>query len=106
MYNARPDVSPVRKPWRPVFDTVDALPNYMRTNDVHELWLMPVAFRRARTDLFPTGQANSANDPGEHPLHAGPCACLAPLLRAGGVIDLLGVPAINLGLRRCPPVRC
>ncbi|HEY4295260.1 MAG TPA: undecaprenyl-phosphate glucose phosphotransferase, partial [Paraburkholderia sp.] len=91
VYNTRPDVSAVTNPHVPVFDTVDALANYIRTNDVHELWLMlslteePLIcalIGEFRDDLV---NIRFMPDVRSHALFEG-----------SGVIDLLGVPAINL----------
>ncbi|WP_233800116.1 undecaprenyl-phosphate glucose phosphotransferase [Paraburkholderia sp. HP33-1] len=91
VYNTRPDVSPVTSPRVPVFDTVDALAEYIRTNDVHELWLMlslseePLIcalIAEFRDDLV---NIRFVPDVRSHALFEG---C--------GVIELLGVPAINL----------
>ncbi|CAB3780945.1 UDP-glucose:undecaprenyl-phosphate glucose-1-phosphate transferase [Paraburkholderia ultramafica] len=91
VYNTKSDVSAVMNPRVPVFDTVDALAEYIRTNDVHELWLMlslteePLIcalIGEFRDDLV---NIRFMPDVRSHALFEG-----------SGVIDLLGVPAINL----------
>ncbi|TDY25387.1 Undecaprenyl-phosphate glucose phosphotransferase [Paraburkholderia sp. BL6665CI2N2] len=91
VYNARPDVSPVASPGVPVFDTVDALAGYMRTNDVHELWLMlSLSEEPLICSLVSEFRDDLVN------IRFMPDVRSLALFEGSGVIDLLGVPAINL----------
>ncbi|MFM0672762.1 undecaprenyl-phosphate glucose phosphotransferase [Paraburkholderia sediminicola] len=91
VYNARPDVSPVASPGVPVFDTVDALASYMRTNDVHELWLMlSLSEEPLICSLVGEFRDDLVN------IRFMPDVRSLALFEGSGVIDLLGVPAINL----------
>ncbi|MCC8401267.1 undecaprenyl-phosphate glucose phosphotransferase [Paraburkholderia sp. MMS20-SJTN17] len=91
VYNTRPDTSQVTSPRVPVFDTVDQLADYIRRNDVHELWLMLSLSEEplicALIDEFRDDLVNIRFVPDVRS-HA--------LFEGSGVIDLLGVPAINL----------
>jgi Undecaprenyl-phosphate glucose phosphotransferase len=91
VYNTRPDETSVTNSRVPVFDSVDALADYIRTNDVHELWLMlslseePLIcalIGRFRDDLV---NIRFMPDVRSHSLFEG-----------SGVVELLGMPAINL----------
>jgi Undecaprenyl-phosphate glucose phosphotransferase len=91
VYNTRPDETSVTNSRVPVFDSVDALADYIRTNDVHELWLMlslseePLIcalIGRFRDDLV---NIRFMPDVRSHALFEG-----------SGVVELLGMPAINL----------
>src|ERR1700761_3588978 len=91
VYNARPDVSSVASPGVPVFDTVDALAGYMRTNDVHELWLMlSLSEEPLICSLVGEFRDDLVN------IRFMPDVRSLALFEGSGVIDLLGVPAINL----------
>ena len=91
VYNARPDVSPVTSQGVPVFDTVDALAGYMRTNDVHELWLMlSLSEEPLICSLVNEFRDDLVN------IRFMPDVRSLALFEGSGVIDLLGVPAINL----------
>ncbi|MDH6148921.1 MULTISPECIES: undecaprenyl-phosphate glucose phosphotransferase [Paraburkholderia] len=91
VYNTRPDDSGVTEPSLPVFDRVDLLADYIRTNDVHELWLMLSLSEEplicALIDEFRDDLVNIRFMPDVRS-HA--------LFEGSGVVDLLGVPAINL----------
>ncbi|MBB5410627.1 Undecaprenyl-phosphate glucose phosphotransferase [Paraburkholderia sp. RAU6.4a] len=91
VYNTRPDDSGVTNPCVPVFDRVDLLADYIRTNDVHELWLMLSLSEEplicALIDEFRDDLVNIRFMPDVRS-HA--------LFEGSGVVDLLGVPAINL----------
>ncbi|HEY2024685.1 undecaprenyl-phosphate glucose phosphotransferase [Paraburkholderia sp.] len=91
VYNTNSEVSGVTDPRVPVFDTVDAFAQYIRTNDVHELWLMlslseePLIcalIGEFRDDLV---NIRFMPDVRSHALFEG-----------SGVVEVLGVPAINL----------
>ncbi|RKT26187.1 Undecaprenyl-phosphate glucose phosphotransferase [Paraburkholderia sp. RAU2J] len=91
VYNTRPDETSVTNSRVPVFDSVDALADYIRTNDVHELWLMlslseePLIcalIGRFRDDLV---NIRFMPDVRSHALFEG-----------SGMVELLGMPAINL----------
>jgi Undecaprenyl-phosphate glucose phosphotransferase len=91
VYNSRPDAAAVKDSRVPVFDTVDALAHYIRTNDVHELWLMLSLTEEplicALIGEFRDDLVNIRFMPDVRSL---------ALFEGSGVIDLLGVPAINL----------
>ncbi|MEX3854244.1 undecaprenyl-phosphate glucose phosphotransferase [Paraburkholderia sp. BR10923] len=91
VYNTRPDDSGVTNPRVPVFDRVDLLADYIRSNDVHELWLMLSLSEEplicALIDEFRDDLVNIRFMPDVRS-HA--------LFEGSGVVDLLGVPAINL----------
>ncbi|MFP4894724.1 undecaprenyl-phosphate glucose phosphotransferase [Paraburkholderia sp. EG304] len=91
VYNTRPDDSGVTNPRVPVFDRVDLLADYIRTNDVHELWLMLSLSEEplicALIDEFRDDLVNIRFMPDVRS-HA--------LFEGSGVVDLLGMPAINL----------
>jgi Undecaprenyl-phosphate glucose phosphotransferase len=91
VYNARPDVSSVTSARVAVFDTVDALAEYIRTNDVHELWLMlSLAEEPLICSLVSEFRDDLVN------IRFMPDVRSLALFEGSGVIDLLGVPAINL----------
>lgn len=91
VYNTRPDVSSVTSARVPVFDTVDALAGYIRTNDVHELWLMlSLAEEPLICSLIGEFRDDLVN------IRFMPDVRSLALFEGSGVIDLLGVPAINL----------
>ncbi|MDE1006091.1 MAG: undecaprenyl-phosphate glucose phosphotransferase [Paraburkholderia fungorum] len=91
VYNTHPDVSPVTSSRVPVFDTVDALAGYIRTNDVHELWLMlSLAEEPLICSLIGEFRDDLVN------IRFMPDVRSLALFEGSGVIDLLGVPAINL----------
>ncbi|WP_233847541.1 undecaprenyl-phosphate glucose phosphotransferase [Paraburkholderia sp. HD33-4] len=91
VYNARPDDSAVTNPRVPVFDRVGLLADYIRNNDVHELWLMLSLSEEplicSLIDEFRDDLVNIRFMPDVRS-HA--------LFEGSGVVDLLGVPAINL----------
>jgi Undecaprenyl-phosphate glucose phosphotransferase len=91
VYNTHPDVSSVTSSRVPVFDTVDALAGYIRTNDVHELWLMlSLAEEPLICSLIGEFRDDLVN------IRFMPDVRSLALFEGSGVIDLLGVPAINL----------
>ncbi|CAE6695272.1 undecaprenyl-phosphate glucose phosphotransferase [Paraburkholderia haematera] len=91
VYNTHPDVSPVTSSRVPVFDTVDALAGYIRTNDVHELWLMlSLTEEPLICSLIGEFRCDLVN------IRFMPDVRSLALFEGSGVIDLLGVPAINL----------
>jgi Undecaprenyl-phosphate glucose phosphotransferase len=91
IYNTCPDDSVVTNPRTPVFDTVDALANYIRTNDVHELWLMlSLTEEPLICSLIGEFRDDLVN------IRFMPDVRSHALFEGSGVIDLLGVPAINL----------
>lgn len=91
VYNTRPDVAPVTAARVPVFDKVDALAEYIRTNDVHELWLMlSLTEEPLICSLIGEFRDDLVN------IRFMPDVRSLALFEGSGVIDLLGVPAINL----------
>jgi Undecaprenyl-phosphate glucose phosphotransferase len=91
VYNTRSDVSSVTSPSVPVFDSVDALADYIRTNDVHELWLMlSLTEEPLICSLIGEFRDDLVN------IRFMPDVRSLALFEGSGVIDLLGVPAINL----------
>jgi Undecaprenyl-phosphate glucose phosphotransferase len=91
VYNTRSDVSAVTNSRVPVFDTVDALAGYIRTNDVHELWLMlSLSEEPLICSLISEFRDDLVN------IRFVPDVRSHALFEGSGVVDLLGVPAINL----------
>jgi Undecaprenyl-phosphate glucose phosphotransferase len=91
VYNTHPDVSAVTSARVPVFDTVHALADYIRTNDVHELWLMlSLTEEPLICSLISEFRDDLVN------IRFMPDVRSLALFEGSGVIDLLGVPAINL----------
>ncbi|WP_144144748.1 undecaprenyl-phosphate glucose phosphotransferase [Paraburkholderia sp. BCC1884] len=91
VYNTRPDDSTVTSSRVPVFDTVEALAEYIRTNDVHELWLMlSLTEEPLICSLIGEFRDDLVN------IRFMPDVRSLALFEGSGVIDLLGVPAINL----------
>ncbi|MFP3565370.1 undecaprenyl-phosphate glucose phosphotransferase [Paraburkholderia sp. SIMBA_030] len=91
VYNTHPEVSAVTSARAPVFDSVDALAGYIRTNDVHELWLMlSLAEEPLICKLISEFRDDLVN------IRFMPDVRSIALFDGSGVIDLLGVPAINL----------
>ena len=91
VYNTRPDVSAVTNSRVPAFDTVGALAEYIRTNDVHELWLMlSLTEEPLICSLIGEFRDDLVN------IRFMPDVRSHALFEGSGVIDLLGVPAINL----------
>jgi Undecaprenyl-phosphate glucose phosphotransferase len=91
VYNTRPDESAVTNPQVPVFDSVDALAGYIRTNDVHELWLMlALSEEPLICELISEFRDDLVN------IRFVPDVRSHALFEGSGVVDLLGVPAINL----------
>ncbi|QQC62424.1 undecaprenyl-phosphate glucose phosphotransferase [Paraburkholderia ginsengisoli] len=91
VYNTRPDESAVANRGVPVFDTVDALAGYIRTNDVHELWLMlSLSEEPLICSLIGEFRDDLVN------IRFMPDVRSHALFEGSGVVDLLGMPAINL----------
>ena len=91
VYNTSPQDSPVTSAGVPVFDSVDALADYIRTNDVHELWLMlSLAEEPLICSLVGEFRDDLVN------IRFMPDVRSLALFEGSGVIELLGVPAINL----------
>jgi Undecaprenyl-phosphate glucose phosphotransferase len=91
VYNTKPDQAPVNSKGVPVFDSVDALAEYIRTNDVHELWLMlSLAEEPLICSLVSEFRDDLVN------IRFMPDVRSLALFEGSGVIELLGVPAINL----------
>ncbi|MFM0191723.1 undecaprenyl-phosphate glucose phosphotransferase [Paraburkholderia strydomiana] len=91
VYNTSPEKSPVTSTRVPVFDSVDALAEYIRTNDVHELWLMlSLSEEPLICSLVSEFRDDLVN------IRFMPDVRSLALFEGSGVIDLLGVPAINL----------
>jgi Undecaprenyl-phosphate glucose phosphotransferase len=91
VYNTRPEESAVTNPRVPVFDTVDALADYIRTNDVHELWLMlALSEEPLICSLIGEFRDDLVN------IRFMPDVRSHALFEGSGVVDLLGMPAINL----------
>ncbi|AXE91433.1 undecaprenyl-phosphate glucose phosphotransferase [Paraburkholderia sp. 22099] len=91
VYNTRPDTAPVTSSRVPVFGTVDALADYIRSNDVHELWLMlSLTEEPLICSLVGEFRDDLVN------IRFMPDVRSLALFEGSGVIDLLGVPAINL----------
>jgi Undecaprenyl-phosphate glucose phosphotransferase len=91
VYNTSPDKSPLTTADVPVFVTVDALAEYIRTNDVHELWLMlSLSEEPLICSLVSEFREDLVN------IRFMPDVRSLALFEGSGVIDLLGVPAINL----------
>ncbi|CAE6830351.1 UDP-glucose:undecaprenyl-phosphate glucose-1-phosphate transferase [Paraburkholderia nemoris] len=91
VYNTRPDVSAVTSTRVPVCGTVDALADYIRTNDVHELWLMlSLTEEPLICKLINEFRDDLVN------IRFMPDVRSIALFDGSGVIDLLGMPAINL----------
>jgi Undecaprenyl-phosphate glucose phosphotransferase len=88
-YNATPDESRINTRV-PVFEEHDAFVNYVRTQNVHEVWLaLPLSQERTILQLVNTFRNDLVN------------VRFIPDVRSlalfeGGVTDLLGEPAINL----------
>jgi Undecaprenyl-phosphate glucose phosphotransferase len=91
VYNTRPEESAVTNSRVPVFDSVDALAGYIRTNDVHELWLMlSLSEEPLICSLIGEFRDDLVN------IRFVPDVRSHALFEGSGVVDLLGVPAINL----------
>ncbi|MGF6769082.1 Undecaprenyl-phosphate glucose phosphotransferase [Paraburkholderia sp. GAS199] len=91
VFNTRPDTSPVTSPRVPVFERVNELAEYIRTNDVHELWLMlSLTEEPLIVSLINEFRDDLVN------IRFMPDVRSLALFEGSGVIDLLGVPAINL----------
>jgi Undecaprenyl-phosphate glucose phosphotransferase len=91
VYNTSPDKSPLTTADVPVFVSVDALAEYIRTNDVHELWLMlSLSEEPLICSLVSEFREDLVN------IRFMPDVRSLALFEGSGVIDLLGVPAINL----------
>ncbi|ANB74519.1 undecaprenyl-phosphate glucose phosphotransferase [Paraburkholderia phytofirmans] len=75
----------------PVFGTVDALADYIRKNDVHELWLMlSLSEEPLICSLISEFRDDLVN------IRFVPDVRSHALFEGSGMVDLLGVPAINL----------
>ncbi len=91
VYNTRPDDASVKNSRVPVFDTVDALANYIRTNDVHELWLMlSLTEEPLICSLIGEFRDDLVN------IRFMPDVRSHSLFEGSGIVELLGVHAINL----------
>ncbi|WOD18544.1 undecaprenyl-phosphate glucose phosphotransferase [Paraburkholderia kirstenboschensis] len=91
VYNTSPEKSPVTSTRVTVFDSVDALAEYIRTNDVHELWLMlSLSEEPLICSLVGEFRDDLVN------IRFMPDVRSLALFEGSGVIDVLGVPAINL----------
>ncbi|MEC5407827.1 undecaprenyl-phosphate glucose phosphotransferase [Paraburkholderia sp. MPAMCS5] len=91
VYNTSPDKSPLTSTGVPAFDSVDALAEYIRTNDVHELWLMlSLSEEPLICSLVGEFREDLVN------IRFMPDVRSLALFEGSGVVDLLGVPAINL----------
>jgi Undecaprenyl-phosphate glucose phosphotransferase len=91
VYNTRPDVPAASSAYVPVFESVDALADHIRTNDVHELWLMlSLTEEPLICSLISEFRDDLVN------IRFMPDVRSHALFEGSGVIDLLGVPAINL----------
>ncbi|MFM0737813.1 undecaprenyl-phosphate glucose phosphotransferase [Paraburkholderia xenovorans] len=90
VFNTRPEVA-VTSSRVAVFERVDALAEYIRTNDVHELWLMlSLTEEPLIVSLINEFRDDLVN------IRFMPDVRSLALFEGSGVIDLLGVPAINL----------
>ncbi|WP_128594354.1 undecaprenyl-phosphate glucose phosphotransferase [Paraburkholderia kirstenboschensis] len=91
VYNTSPEKSPLTSTRVTVFDSVDALAEYIRTNDVHELWLMlSLSEEPLICSLVGEFRDDLVN------IRFMPDVRSLALFEGSGVIDVLGVPAINL----------
>ncbi|WP_233828405.1 undecaprenyl-phosphate glucose phosphotransferase [Paraburkholderia sp. ZP32-5] len=91
VYNTKSELSGVADPRVPVFDSVDAFAEYIRTNDVHELWLMlSLSEEPLICSLIGEFRDDLVN------IRFMPDVRSHALFEGSGVVDLLGVPAINL----------
>jgi Undecaprenyl-phosphate glucose phosphotransferase len=91
VYNTRPDDSGVTNRRVPVVDSVDALADYIRTNDVHELWLMlSLSEEPLICELIDEFRDDLVN------IRFMPDVRSHALFEGSGVVDVLGIPAINL----------
>ncbi|HZZ10026.1 MAG TPA: undecaprenyl-phosphate glucose phosphotransferase [Paraburkholderia sp.] len=91
VFNTRPDNSSVKSAHAPVFNRVNALAEHIRTNDVHELWLMlSLAEEPLIVSLVNEFRDDLVN------IRFMPDVRALALFEGSGVVDLLGVPAINL----------
>jgi Undecaprenyl-phosphate glucose phosphotransferase len=94
VFNTQPDVASLKHqqhPRVPVFDSVDALADYIRTNDVHELWLMlSLSEEPLICSLISEFRDDLVN------IRFVPDVRSLALFEGSGMVDLLGVPAINL----------
>jgi Undecaprenyl-phosphate glucose phosphotransferase len=94
VYNTKSDtsnVSGMTDPRVPVFDSVDAFAEHIRTNDVHELWLMlSLSEEPLICSLIGEFRDDLVN------IRFMPDVRSHALFEGSGVVELLGVPAINL----------
>jgi Undecaprenyl-phosphate glucose phosphotransferase len=91
VYNVYPETSPMANPRVTMFDNLEAFADYIRGNDLHELWLaLPLSEERTIFKLVSEFRDDLVN------IRFMPDVRSLALFDSGGVIDLLGVPAINL----------
>ncbi|WP_144110194.1 undecaprenyl-phosphate glucose phosphotransferase [Paraburkholderia sp. BCC1886] len=91
VFNTRPQESPLVGTRVPAFDTLDALVAHIRANDVHEIWLtLSLAEEPLICSLVAAFRDDLVN------IRFMPDVRSIALFEGSGVIDLLGVPAINL----------
>ncbi|MDE1183034.1 undecaprenyl-phosphate glucose phosphotransferase [Paraburkholderia sp.] len=91
IYNTSPDELPLASPNMTMLDTLEGLADYVRRNDVHEVWLaLSLADERTIFKLVTEFRNDLVN------IRFIPDVRSIALFDTSGVIDLLGVPAINL----------
>jgi Undecaprenyl-phosphate glucose phosphotransferase len=91
LYDTRPDERPKVRQDITTFDTIEALGAYIRGNDVHELWLaLSLADERTIISLVSEFRNDLVN------IRFIPDVRSLALFDTSSVIELLGVPAINL----------
>lgn len=98
VFHTHAEAPSTRNPRIPVFGTPGAFADFVRRTGVHEVWLaMPLSEERTilgLVDAFRDELVNLRFLPDVHSL---------ALFGGSGVIDLLGVPAINLAASPLPP---
>jgi Undecaprenyl-phosphate glucose phosphotransferase len=91
IYNTHPEQSLPADPRMNTFDELEAFASYIRSNDVHELWLaLPLSEEQIIFRLVGEFRNDLVN------IRFMPDVRNIALFDNSGVIDLIGVPAINL----------
>jgi Undecaprenyl-phosphate glucose phosphotransferase len=89
--NTSPDTSASTHSRVPVFSEVDALADYVRSNDVHEIWLMLSLAEEPLISALVNAFRNDLVN-----IRFMPDVRSIALFEGSGLIEVLGVPAINL----------
>lgn len=91
LYNTMPQIRPVNGGQAALCDTIEAFAQYIREHDVHELWLaLSLAEERTVVRLVTEFRNDLVN------IRFIPDVRSLALFETSSVIELLGVPAINL----------